>query len=283
MNAKRGMAALAVLTAALAAVFLLLSWQEDTEPPEIQYEDTVPSYDGTDPDSLLADVTAWDRQDGDVTDSLKVAKIYGQENDEGVVVYTAKDSSNNVAMERREIHLEAGALENGGWNGSADGTDGTGTGQTGSGNDGTGAGQNGPGNDGTGAGQSGENTDPGEHGNAGDEEDPEGTEISPDGIHDTLGNLTEEAYEDFRETQLTEGGPVVRLTEHRITLEAGERFNIYNYIDEVEDDRDTINTMLRMDEGDLDTDTPGTYVVTLYAQDSDGNTSNIEYIEVTVQ
>ena len=38
-----------------------------------------------------------------------------------------------------------------------------------------------------------------------------------------------------------------------------------------------------MDEGDLDTDTPGTYVVTLYAQDSDGNTSNIEYIEVTVQ
>ncbi len=283
MNAKRGMAALAVLTAALATVFLLLSWQEDTEPPEIQYEDTVPSYDGTDPDSLLADVTAWDRQDGDVTDSLKVAKIYGQENDEGVVVYTAKDSSNNVAMERREIHLEAGALENGGWNGSADGTDGTGTGQNGPGNDGTGAGQNGPENGGTGAGQSGENTDPGEHGNAGDEEDPEGTEISPDGIHDTLGNLTEEAYEDFRETQLTEGGPVVRLTEHRITLETGERFNIYNYIDEVEDDRDTINTMLRMDEGDLDTDTPGTYVVTLYAQDSDGNTSNIEYIEVTVQ
>ena len=84
-----------------------------------------------------------------MTNSLKVAKIYGQENDEGVVVYTAKDSSNNVAMERREIHLEAGALENGGWNGSADGTDGTGTGQTGSGNDGTGAGQNGPGNDGS--------------------------------------------------------------------------------------------------------------------------------------
>lgn len=58
---------------------------------------------GEDMDILLQDVTAEDEEDGDVTDSLRVSNIYVTEKDRAMVVYVAKDRSNNVAKLRRKI------------------------------------------------------------------------------------------------------------------------------------------------------------------------------------
>lgn len=245
MNVRNGMiGGLAVLVGILLLLSFLGFRDEDTVSPEITYGEELLYYDGADTESLLEGVSAWDDKDGDVTASLMVAQIYDNGDGTGVVVYSAKDGANNVAMERREFRYEDGASEEG-------------------------------------------TESPGEQGNESGSADGTGAEDDSENTaeeeYDVLGNLTDQAYEEFRETQLSEGMPVVRLSEHQITLAVGESFNIYNYIDEVEDDVDTINTMLRMDRGGLDTDVPGRYVVTLYALDSDRNQSNMEYLEVTVE
>lgn len=253
MNERNGLiGGLAVLIGILLLLSFLGFRDEDTVSPEITYGEEPLYYDGADTENLLEGVSARDDKDGDVTASLMVAQIYDNGDGTGVVVYTAKDGANNVAMERREFRYQNTAPEE-----PADV----------------------PEDPEHGAGD-GESTEPGADGETDDGSigtNEEGYAI------DSLGNLTDEAYEEFRAAQLEEGMPVVRLSEHQITLAVGESFNIYNYIDEVEDDVDTINTMLRMDRGGLDTDVPGSYVVTLYALDSDRNQSNMEYLEVTVE
>ena len=52
---------------------------------------------------LLKDMTAIDDVDGDVTDTIRVSNIYVTEEGKAVVVYVAKDSSNNIGKLKREI------------------------------------------------------------------------------------------------------------------------------------------------------------------------------------
>lgn len=59
---------------------------------------------GEDRNILLKDVTAEDDEDGDVTESIRVSDIYETKNGRAMVIYVAKDTSNNIAKLKREIY-----------------------------------------------------------------------------------------------------------------------------------------------------------------------------------
>jgi hypothetical protein len=58
---------------------------------------------GQDYDVLLEDMTAEDDRDGDVTDSLRVSNLYVTAKDRAMILYVAKDSSNNIGKLKREV------------------------------------------------------------------------------------------------------------------------------------------------------------------------------------
>lgn len=78
-------------------------------------------------------------------------------------------------------------------------------------------------------------------------------------------------------------GPRMKLTMNSVTLQEGESFNFYNYIDSATDDEGNDLHHRITVEGSVDTDTPGTYSVEFYCMDEDGNRSNVETLTVTVQ
>jgi len=92
-----------------AAVFLgyrmMVAMGTDTNAPEIRADGSVPEVSVTDPKSALTTgMTAVDREDGDVTDSLVAENVTMLSSDGTVSVsYAAFDSAGNVAKLQREV------------------------------------------------------------------------------------------------------------------------------------------------------------------------------------
>ncbi len=246
---------------ALAAFFTVLTVAamsyKDTKPPVISYEKEVIHLAGTDVNRLLEDVRAEDNEEGDVTGSLIIAGIYQVSDDTGIVVYAAKDASNNIATSRRRFTYEAENRDEI-------------FAETGNVPDQSEASPNGDSSSG-----GSDSQKPG-----GDVSNPGGQENNP-AQADLNGNLSDEEYARLKKENLEKGYPIIRLKVHEVTLHVGDQFKIYTYIAEVEDDVDTINTMLRL-EHNVDTSKPGVYQAEVYARDSDGHASNTERLKVTV-
>lgn len=62
-------------------------------------------------DVLLKDMSAVDNVDGDVTDTIRVSNIYVTDEGKAIVVYVAKDSSNNIGKLKREVRYKKIAVE----------------------------------------------------------------------------------------------------------------------------------------------------------------------------
>jgi hypothetical protein len=79
--------------------------REDSTPPQIHMEDTVPEYSALEPRaSLLQGVTARDNRDGDVTDSLVVESVRLLHGDgTAQITYAAFDKAGNVGKQTREV------------------------------------------------------------------------------------------------------------------------------------------------------------------------------------
>lgn len=250
MSGRSGVVILAVLCAVLSGLIFFTVGKKDTVPPEITFEKKSIYYDGQDTSTLLNGVSASDDQDGDVTESVIISAIYPVSDQTGVVVYAAKDAANNVTTQGRGFYyegydaVEAIGLSNAVQSDIADI-------------------------------ENTETADVQEEG-SGDTEPESDTQGSADG------GLTEEAYEQMKETNLSQGIPFVRLLEHEVVIERGSTFNIYRYIAEAVDDVDTISTMLRV-RGSVDTTVPGEYEISVLAKDSSGNESNVEILKVTVE
>ena len=90
----------------VACVGLLMA---DREAPVITLEgkNNLTYTEGESYDVLLENMTAEDKKDGDVTDSLRVSNLYVTEGNRAIVVYVAKDEANNIAKLKREIRYEA--------------------------------------------------------------------------------------------------------------------------------------------------------------------------------
>lgn len=109
---KRNWFWLLVIAAAVAAFFGYCSWdamRTDTTPPEIGMDVQLLEVSVEDPKSaLLQGLTATDKKDGDVTDSLVVENITMLENNGTVAVaYAAFDAAGNVAKaERKAVYTD---------------------------------------------------------------------------------------------------------------------------------------------------------------------------------
>ena len=268
MQGKQFIVIFAVLVLAVTVLTVAGVRYKDTEPPTISFGEETVHLDGTDVSRLLEDVQASDKKDGDVSDSLIISRLYQVSDNAGVVIYAAKDEANNVSVRRRsftfeEENKEAIFAESGQGTEDPDAVNGDNTDPNGNGGNtdpnGTGTDPNGSGTDPSGNGQTGVN-------------EPE---------DDLNGSLSDREYAKLKAENQEKGYPYMRLKVHTVTLHVGDRFSIYTYIDEVEDDVDTINTMLRL-EHNVDTSTPGVYQAEVYARDSEGHVSNKEYLKVTV-
>lgn len=106
MNLRRLAAVLLGLAAIAAVGFCFYIYtSEDRQAPEISYDKSVEAVlNGADEAVLLADVTAIDDRDGDVTSQVQLAEVEWNA-DSVSVVYVVKDSAGNIALKRRTLRV----------------------------------------------------------------------------------------------------------------------------------------------------------------------------------
>lgn len=99
-------AALAICSVLLMGLAVMGKVTEDRVAPVIHLEgkNTLIYHKGDSDEVLLTDVRAEDDKDGDVSESVRVSKVYVTSEDRAVVVYVAKDKANNIGKLKREVH-----------------------------------------------------------------------------------------------------------------------------------------------------------------------------------
>lgn len=91
--------------------------------------------------------------------------------------------------------------------------------------------------------------------------------------------------EDPNELVPTTEAPVIALTTDHVTVAAGSEFDPMSVVKGVADTVDNADVLSRQisAEGAYDMNTPGTYQLQYFVIDSDGNTSDIKTLTITVQ
>lgn len=242
-------ALMVILSIALGAVVVGVRSVSDRKGPEIKFsetKDTTYTKDTT-IENLLEGVIATDDRDGDVSYSLRVEGTYPKNDGEIIVTYVAKDTSNNVSKAQL-IMQPSGNM--------ADVT----------------------------------------------EEDTESEETADTDIEDTEAEDTEEDTEDAeaepeltkeeeaKKTQedkiemLSPTAPRFYLTTYYLELPVGTPFDGLSYVADIQDDVDSTNDLYRriQIDGEVNVSVPGTYELTYYVVDSNGNSSNGAVLTVVV-
>lgn len=96
---------LSAVAVALLVVCIFVYITDDRTAPELMVPGETIVYREGDPQSvLLADVTAWDTRDGDLTDNIRIYSIAVVENSwEAVVTYAVYDEAGNMTKETRTV------------------------------------------------------------------------------------------------------------------------------------------------------------------------------------
>ena len=245
-----------LMTALAIGSTAILGWLyvgQDRKGPEITISDGKKDSFTADmtTEDLLEGVKAVDEKDGDVSDSLTVENVYSNEKgDEVTVVYVAKDKSNNVT--KVTYHMTS---------------DGVLPGAVISGSDVSGKTM-----------LDGENTGESDENFENDEDLPDEEE-----------ELTEEEKAQEREEakidSLSPQDPRFYLTTYYVEIARGTQIDRLSYVKDIQDDRDASNELYRKIQitGNVDVNTPGTYELTYYVVDSNGNASNGAVLTVVVK
>lgn len=246
-------ALMVVLSVVLGTVVAGLRFATDRKGPEITFsskKEAVYKENMTD-EELLKGVAAIDNKDGDVSDSLKVECIFNEETDQVYVSYVAKDSSNNVT--KKQFIMETNGQK-----------------------------------------KSGDDSD---EEVVKEEAKEEKTEDSVEEDQDSKDSEVEQPEEELskeeeakkREEQKIESlaaeAPKFYLTTYYIEIPVGTSVDQLSYVADIQDDTDETNRLYRQIqiEGNVDIYTPGTYELTYYVVDSNGNESNRAVLTVEVQ
>lgn len=90
---------------ALATVVVLIKMAEDTTGPEFVMEEVSLTYtEGDSHDDLIVGISAVDKSDGDVSESIRVEGVYSDVySSTAKVIYVAKDSKNNISKATRVV------------------------------------------------------------------------------------------------------------------------------------------------------------------------------------
>lgn len=245
---------------------------QDRKGPEITIDESKKdSYtEGMTTEELLEGVKAIDAKDGDVSDTLTVENVYpNDQGDEVTVVYVAKDKSNNVT--KMTYRMTSGSNESlsgftagSGEDDFADG-DALATSNT--------------------VGDA--DADQTETGSTQDE--TEGTNDTAAVTVTPEAEMTEEEKAKEREEakieKLNPQDPRFYLTTYYVEINRGTQIDRLSYVKDIEDDTDQTNELYRKIQitGTVDVNTPGTYELTYYVVDSNGNASNGAVLTIVVK
>lgn len=93
--------------AVLIGIGAFLYMNQDKTAPTITLPETAVVYDkGMTSEELLEGATAYDLEDGDVTDSLLVEKVSGTADGRVIITYAAVDSANHVTQKSRILEVK---------------------------------------------------------------------------------------------------------------------------------------------------------------------------------
>lgn len=246
---KKGIVVLmSILCLGLGGTAVFLHIKEDKKAPRIEFADGEIAYtQGDDYETLLEGVKAVDDKDGDVTDSLLVENVYlSNDGKSAMVVYVARDKDNNIEKISRNVKYLALEMQK----------------------------------DKTEPEKEEETDSQDEIVQASAEDKKAEDEISE------VGQQEAEKPEESEEVNLPKGSPQIKLTEKSITVEVGESVDRISYVKEITDDKDDKNTLwtrIQIAGDELDTNTPGTYQLTYYVVDTDGNMSNEAVLTIKVE
>ncbi len=250
-------ALMVVLSVVLGTVVAGLRFATDRKGPEITFsskKEAVYKENMTD-EELLKGVAAIDNKDGDVSDSLKVECIFNEESDQVYVSYVAKDSSNNVTKKQFIMETKGQKKESE----DSDKEDVRKESEEEAKDDEAAAPVE----------ENGESKD--------SEEEQPAEEMSKE----------EEAQkrEEEKIESLAPEAPKFYLTTYYIEIPVGTSVDQLSYVADIQDDTDETNKLYRQIqiEGNVDIYTPGTYELTYYVVDSNGNESNRAVLTVEVQ
>ncbi len=258
---------MAIICAGLVVFVVWFRYGSDKKGPEIKCDnESMVYHDGMSNAELLAGVTAYDEKDGDVTASLAVESAYPVENGKVVVVYVAKDSSNNIAKAKMfySYDQEASAEDSGGEGNPAQEANGdmpaSGTDVLDEAGDSAAGGED--------IGSSSELPAPSEQGDAASAE----------------GEQRRQEQEEIA-AKMPAGAPRIYLTDYLVKIPVGTTVDRLSYVKEITDDSDNVYDLWTKIQimGTLDTLTAGTYECTYYVVDSQGNTSNQAVLQFVVE
>lgn len=234
---------------AVGAVGVLAYKKQDRTAPVITVSDKKMSYTAGDPyDQLLEGVTATDNKDGDLTDEVFVDRVVPASKKKAVVYYGVMDKSNNVGTARKTVTYH---------------------------------GDNNMGSD-------AEDIAPADNADAENATQPDQSADQEQKDADKQQPDQQQADQpDATTDDLKANGekPAMSLTATSETIARGSNFNATSMVKDVvddKDDRDTLFRQLHVD-GTYDITKSGTYELTYYVQDSDGNTSDPITFTLTVQ
>ena len=255
---------LIVLMAAVAiGATGILGWlymRQDRKGPEITIAESKKNSYTADmtTEDLLEGVKAVDERDGDVSASLTVENVYPNEKgDEVTVVYVAKDNSNNVTKVTYHMTSEGNLM--GFTSGARTSSDNTDTDTD------------------TDTDADAETDEALQDENEIDSEDEEESEITEE----------EKAQEREEEKidQLNPQDPRFYLNTYYVEIAKGTQIDRLSYVKDIQDDKDSTSDLYRKIQitGTVDVNTPGTYELTYYVVDSNGNASNGAVLTIVVK
>lgn len=261
-----------VLCLGVGGVAVYQNLKSDRTGPEITITGDFIYQDGMQEEELLQGVTAWDEQDGDVTDTIVVETVTVDSGDgTAVIYYAARDKENNVGKARRSVSYDPTGLtaqteeetetETGKETGKGAETEKAVSAASGRVVSGTGngaAGQNGTGNP------------------SSEEESESESEIGEETETETEEETEEETEPESESEELESWQPVLRLNSLSATIKVGDTFDPLVYVASITDDYDNIYELWRdiQVEGEYDTTKAGNYELTYYVIDSSGYSSN---------
>lgn len=244
MDKKIELSIFGAVAAILLVVCIFALASSDKEGPVIKFdsEETLTYAEGQDDSVLLAGVTAVDKRDGDVTDTLFVAgKIIFADGQRLKVTYAAKDKHNNVTRADR-IVTYVPAEDDGNAENNTD--------------------RNGEG--------SGENNRDVNNGQAGsDNDETSGQETTADNKQTVSTGPTGEIDKAAADAS---GIPVIKLKAAEGSVTAGGNFDAISYVRETYDNSGDVSRRIRVT-GDYDLNKPGDYQLNYLVSDTEGNVS----------
>ncbi len=232
--------------------------RSDRTPPVISVSSQMVCDPGLTDAELLAGVEASDETDGDVSGSLVIETFtVDSQTGTGIVVYAARDRSNNIGKFTRTLEAPEGFDKGNGFVTS----------------------------------EAESETEYESDALTYIVDKPETekeTETVPETDSETEAGIETETEAETESEEIQEtnpGAPKLVLTQKAVTLKKGDTFNPIAYVSTIEDDYDNIYSLWRDIQvtGEYDTTKEGTYTLYYYVVDSVGNMSNREKFRVIVE